>query len=67
MSSRRFTIATEKHHSESDGFVACPTALALASPAQFERLQEIYRLAYEKARELHQPSRWAPLYLAMAN
>jgi hypothetical protein len=47
-------------------FVPCPLVF-VASPAQQTWVQELYRVALERARLLHRPSRWEPLYRASAN
>jgi len=46
-------------------FVACPTMLV--APAVRDRIEAIYQAAYESAREINRPSRWAPLYTASVN
>ncbi len=67
MTSRRFSwITAEPAPATTAGFVPCPVALAACSP-HHDRLGEIYRIAFEKARELHRPSRWAKLYAECSN
>jgi len=52
----------------SEAFVACPAMLVqFACPAQADAMREVYRIAYEQARDLHRPSRWAHLYQATSN
>jgi hypothetical protein len=62
LSTERFVSAA------SQAFVACPAVLVqFACPAQAEAMREVYRLAYEQARDLHRPSRWVPLYQTLNN
>jgi hypothetical protein len=70
MSLRRFSFANAKHLKPEPqaAFVACPMVVAqMACCSQQESLREIYRVAFERAWELHRPSRWAPLYAASQN
>ena len=70
MFSRRFSFSdVEPVVTSSAAFVACPVSLVAASGcmAQVDRVQALYQAAYERARELHRPSRWAPLYGALVN
>jgi hypothetical protein len=63
MFSRRFSLSVAKPVSTiPEGFVACPMLVVSGYPVQQDRMREIYQLAYERACELHRPSRWAPLY-----
>lgn len=48
-------------------FVACPMILQVICCPQAESLRELYRVAFERAVELHRPSRWAPLYAVCQN
>ena len=48
-------------------FVAVPVALLPVACGGVALLAEIYRHAYERAREINRPSRWAPLYAASEN
>jgi len=50
-----------------EAFMAFPIAMVKADACQQERMREIYQVAYERARELHRPSRWARLYLPSWN
>jgi hypothetical protein len=71
MLSRRFSLSfdnADTPQTTSAAFVAFP----IVGPsggcfARDEALMQIYRIAYEQARELHKPSRWAPLYQVCSN
>ncbi len=69
MLSRRFTIALDAANLQppTPAFVACPWIGAIGCFARDEAIMQIYRIAYEQARELHKPSRWAPLYQVCSN
>ncbi len=68
MFSERFSVTLEPPSAppRNEAFVVCPITLGACS-AQVEAISNIYRLAYEEARDLHKPSRWSPLYQACLN
>jgi hypothetical protein len=69
MLSRRFSLNFDEAQVQQTGsaFVAYPMIGGNGCFARDEALMQIYRIAYEQARELHKPSRWAPLYQVCAN
>lgn len=62
----RFTLAEPRPVSQ-PAFVAFPVALLPIACGGVALVTEIYREAYERAREINRPSRWAPLYAASEN
>jgi hypothetical protein len=66
---RRFTATLDAANLQphTPAFVAFPWIGATGCFARDEAIMQIYRAAYEQARELHKPSRWAPLYQVCTN
>lgn len=64
-----FANAVQPAPESQAAFVACPMVLAQVACccSQQEAIREVYRVALERAQELHRPSRWAPLYAACQN